>query len=257
MIKAIFFDIDGTLVSFETHRIPPSARNAIKGLQQKGIKIFVATGRHTSAINNLEDIRFDGYISINGGYCTVENNKCIYKNHIPKSDIEALVDFQKKNPFPCLIMEEEEMFINYHNRDVDHMLKMLDFPKIKVRALRESLHSDVLQVVSFFTEDREKDIMAILPGCESTRWYPLFTDIIPQGSHKGVGMDKILAYYNILPEETMAFGDGGNDISIVREAGTGVAMGNAGDNLKQVADYITTHVDEDGVKNALLHFGVI
>lgn len=64
-------------------------------------------------------------------------------------------------------------------------------------------------------------------------------------------------YLGLNIDETMAFGDGGNDISIVREAGTGVAMGNAGDNLKQVADYITTHVDEDGVKNALLHFGVI
>ena len=257
MIKAIFFDIDGTLVSFETHRIPPSARNAIKGLQQKGIKIFVATGRHTSAINNLGDIRFDGYISINGGYCTVENNKCIYKNHIPKSDIEALVDFQKKNPFPCLIMEEEEMFINYHNRDVDHMLKMLDFPKIKIRPLRESLYSDVLQVVSFFTEDREKDIMAILPGCESTRWYPLFTDIIPQGSHKGVGMDKILAYYNILPDETMAFGDGGNDMTMLRQAGTGIAMGNAEDKVKAIADYVTDTVDAHGIYKALKNFGVL
>ena len=55
----------------------------------------------------------------------------------------------------------------------------------------------------------------------------------------------------------MAFGDGGNDISIIKKAGIGVAMGNAGDNLKEVADYITTSVDEDGVKNALAHFGVI
>lgn len=57
--------------------------------------------------------------------------------------------------------------------------------------------------------------------------------------------------------ETMAFGDGGNDLSIVRVAGVGVAMGNAGDNLKAVADFVTTHVDEDGVRNALLQYGVI
>ena len=57
--------------------------------------------------------------------------------------------------------------------------------------------------------------------------------------------------------ETMAFGDGGNDISIIRRAGTGVAMGNAGDNVKAAADYVTTSVDDDGVMNALVHFGVI
>ena len=57
--------------------------------------------------------------------------------------------------------------------------------------------------------------------------------------------------------ETMAFGDGGNDLSIIKEAGIGVAMGNAGDNVKAIADYVTSSVDEDGVKNALEHFGVI
>ena len=64
-------------------------------------------------------------------------------------------------------------------------------------------------------------------------------------------------YLGLNIDETMAFGDGGNDISIIKKAGIGVAMGNAGDNLKEVADYITTSVDEDGVKNALAHFGVI
>ena len=64
-------------------------------------------------------------------------------------------------------------------------------------------------------------------------------------------------YLGLNIEETMAFGDGGNDISIIKKAGVGVAMGNAGDELKQVADYITTHVDEDGVKNALIKYGVI
>ena len=64
-------------------------------------------------------------------------------------------------------------------------------------------------------------------------------------------------YLGLNISETMAFGDGGNDITIVQEAGIGVAMGNAGDNLKAVADYITTSVDEDGVMNALLKYGVI
>ena len=64
-------------------------------------------------------------------------------------------------------------------------------------------------------------------------------------------------YLGLNIEETMSFGDGGNDISIIKEAGVGVAMGNAGEDLKQVADFITTHVDEDGVRNALLEYGVI
>ena len=66
MVKAIFFDIDGTLVSFETHKIPASTQEALKTLRDKGIKIFIATGRPQCLINNLGDLEFDGYITVNG-----------------------------------------------------------------------------------------------------------------------------------------------------------------------------------------------
>ena len=69
MVKAIFFDIDGTLVSFETHKIPASTQEALKALRDKGIKIFIATGRPQCLINNLGDLEFDGYITVNGSYC--------------------------------------------------------------------------------------------------------------------------------------------------------------------------------------------
>ena len=69
MIKAIFFDIDGTLVSFNTHRIPDSTRKAIETIKNRGIKVFIATGRHISVINNLDNIEFDGYITLNVCYC--------------------------------------------------------------------------------------------------------------------------------------------------------------------------------------------
>ena len=99
--------------------------------------------------------------------------------------------------------------------------------------------------------------MSVLPHCESTRWNPLFTDVVPQGSSKAVGIDKIIEHYGISLDETMAFGDGGNDMAMLRHAGIGVAMGNAGDEVKAVADYVTDSVDKDGIWNALRHFDVI
>ena len=68
MIKAVFFDIDGTLVSFKTHVVPKSTLHAIELLKKKGIKVFIATGRHRRSINNLGDLEFDGYVTLNGGY---------------------------------------------------------------------------------------------------------------------------------------------------------------------------------------------
>ena len=67
-IKAVFFDIDGTLVSFTTHAVPESARRAIARLREQGVKVFIATGRllrHTEVVN---DIEVDGYITVNGSY---------------------------------------------------------------------------------------------------------------------------------------------------------------------------------------------
>jgi hydroxymethylpyrimidine pyrophosphatase-like HAD family hydrolase len=78
MTKALFFDIDGTLVSFNTHRIPSSAIEAMEAAHGKGIRIFIATGHPKSIINNLSELQklnlIDGYITMNGTYCFVENN---------------------------------------------------------------------------------------------------------------------------------------------------------------------------------------
>ena len=92
MTKALFFDIDGTLVSFETHRIPSSTIEALEAARAKGLKIFIATGRPKAIINNLSELQdrnlIDGYITMNGAYCFV-GEQVIYKSAIPgrsKSD---------------------------------------------------------------------------------------------------------------------------------------------------------------------------
>ena len=103
MVKAIFFDIDGTLVSFETHKIPASTHEALKALRDKGIKIFIATGRPQCLINNLGDLEFDGYITVNGSYCFTAGHQPIYKGCIPQEDIERLITFQQKYPVPFVL----------------------------------------------------------------------------------------------------------------------------------------------------------
>ena len=115
----------------------------------------------------------------------------------------------------------------------------------------------VYQLIAFFTQEEEAEIMSFLPGCVATRWNPLFTDVVAKGSSKAVGIEQMAAHFGISVEETMAFGDGGNDVAMLRRAGIGVAMGNAEASVQREADYVTTSVDEDGVWNALRHFGLI
>ena len=100
MIKAVFFDIDGTLVSFKTHRVPDSTKRAIAILRAKGIRVLIASGRQLLAINNLEDLQFDGYVTLNGGYCIV-GEQVIYKHSMPSEDMVSWCDIWKsKRVFP-------------------------------------------------------------------------------------------------------------------------------------------------------------
>ena len=144
-------------------------------------------------------------------------------------------------------MEEDGIYQNYVDDSVRQLYDMLDFPHPPLRPLRGNGGKEVYQLIAFFSPGHEERIMSVLPHCEATRWNPLFA----------VGIDKIIEHYGISLHETMAFGDGGNDMAMLRHAGIGVAMGNAGDEVKEAADYVTDSVDDDGVMNALRHFDVI
>ena len=257
MIIAVFFDIDGTLVSFKTHRVPDSAKRAIAALRAKGVRVFIASGRQLLAINNLEDLQFDGYVTLNGGYCIV-GEQVIYKHSMPSEDMVSLVQYmEERENFPCIFVHENAFCINYTDERTDEVFRLLNFPQPPTLPLREAATGDIFQLVAFFTKEQEKAIMAVMPHCEATRWNPLFSDVIPKGSSKQVGVDKMLDYFGISLDESMAFGDGGNDVLMLKHVGIGVAMGNAEDEVKRAADYVTDSVDEDGVEKALRHFGVI
>lgn len=261
MIRAAFFDIDGTLLSFNTHQVPDSTKKALYSLREMGIKLFVATGRAPQTATYLRevfDFEFDGYINLNGQLCFADN-KIIHSHHIPKSSIEMLLPYIEEKKIACDFIEREHIYLNLENELTDHFNKMLGDESILGYAQDPSraLHNDVYQLGAFMSVEQEEEFLAHLPNCRCTRWHPLFADVIPSDGGKHIGMDKILEYYNIPLEESIAFGDGGNDIEMISHANIGVAMGNAMDNVKQAADFITKHVDEDGVAYALDKLGIL
>ncbi|MBK5720805.1 Cof-type HAD-IIB family hydrolase [Dysgonomonas sp. Marseille-P4677] len=254
-LDAVFFDIDGTLVSFNTHSIPQSTKDAVKLLRQNGVKVFIATGRPYSDINNLEDLIFDGYITANGAYCITADGEVIHKNLIAHDNLLRLIEFQKIHPFPCVLMTEKGNFINYINQSVENIQRLVNLPNPPIRQLEDMIEDGVFQIDAFIDEDLEKLVIEIaLTGCEGARWHPSFVDINVANNNKGTGISKFIDYYGLKRENTIAFGDGGNDIAMLRYAGLGIAMGNADDNVKCNADYVTDSVDENGILNALKYF---
>lgn len=263
MIKAVFFDIDGTLVPFGAKGIPSNTREAIEALRRKGIKVFISTGRHICWVDNLGDTEFDGYVTVNGGMCLLADKRtCIYKHAIDRDDIVRLVDYANRHrdlPF-SVVPETGGIFFNVVNDTVRDILALLHVDDVTVEPIERALDHDVVQLMAFFSPDvmqRTRLFDDTLLSCTPTSWSPSFSDVIPTGSNKAVGIDRMLSHFGIDLSQTMAFGDGGNDISMLRHVAVGVAMGNASDDVKRIADYVTADVDRDGISVALRHFGII
>ncbi|MCP9612666.1 Cof-type HAD-IIB family hydrolase [Coprobacter tertius] len=259
-VKAIFFDIDGTLVSFDTHKIQPSTIQAIKEVRKKGIKTFIATGRPLNLIGELPGLEFDGYITLNGAYCETDKQTEIYKNPIPKNDLNKAIEYLEtdNNPFACAFMTKNEIVVNRIDEKVRTLSEMVNTPLPILTPLEMIKHKEVLQINIFVNEEKEKYLMeTVFTHCVASRWNPLFADVNSRENSKQTGIDKILTYYGLELSETMAFGDGGNDIPMLKHVATGIAMGNAGEKVKEAADYITTTVDDNGIYNALKYFSII
>ena len=240
MIKAIFFDIDGTLVSFKTRQIPDSTVQAIKQIRDNGTKVFIATGRHFSSITNLGEAEFDGYITMNGCYCLTSPGNVILKRSIPQSDVNSFIDYlQEVREFPCVFVEEDRLSLNYVDEEAEYLLTLLNNRSFPSHPLDYYRDKEIFQMTAFFKQEEEEEVMRALPNCSPMRWYPTFADVISKGVDKGVGIDQFCEYFGFSREETMAIGDGGNDVEMLQHAGIGVAMGNARDEVKQVADYVT------------------
>jgi Cof subfamily protein (haloacid dehalogenase superfamily) len=259
MIKAVFFDIDGTLLSFATHNVPLSAIDAINKLRDKDIKVFIATGRSLAQIPKFEDIKFDGFITLNGTYCVTDRNKVVVNNPIPKEDLKNLLRFQnEKKQFPCSFMTNKGTTVNYVDEKVEALAKLVNLPIPKIKNLSRIIKKNVYQINVYEDDMFKHELMSnIFVNCEASRWNNLFFDVNPLGCSKQTGIDAFIDFYKIQLDETMAFGDGGNDIPMLKHVAIGVAMGNAEEKVKQSADYVTDDVDNHGIKNALIKFGII
>ena len=261
MIKALFFDIDGTLTSFSTLQIPQSTIDAIAAAREKGLKIFISSGRPPQIMNNIGALQernlIDGYISMNGSYCYV-GDEVIYKNPIAEDNIQALVEQCKAHNYPCIFVGEKEINVCQPNETLREIFyKFLRVKEFPIITFEQAMSYRSYQVTPFLSPGQELELRKDMPDCEFGRWHPTFVDITAKGNTKQKGIEHMLAHFGMNVNETMAFGDGGNDIPMLKYVNIGVAMGNATDNVKEIADYVTKTVDEDGIEYALKHFGII
>ncbi|MBE6980846.1 MAG: Cof-type HAD-IIB family hydrolase [Ruminococcaceae bacterium] len=255
-IEAIFFDVDETLVCHAKGEVCASAREALQKLSHRGIRRVVATGRHLSELSTLPvaDIVFDGYITLNGQLCYDANKELTFGNAIEGAQKQALVDLFQEKPFPIMLIEKDRMYINYID---ERVLEAQNAMSAWIPQVGCYEGGTVYQAVGFVSPDQKELLTRLLPGCHVTYWNTWAVDIVPGCAGKVSGICRYLEENGIDRANTMAFGDGENDMDMLKFVKIGVAMGNGDDTVKAIADYVTEPIDQDGISRALQHFGIL
>ena len=243
MIKAIMLDVDGTLVSFETHKVLPSSVDALRKIHDGGIRIVIATGRAAGDLHEIADVP-DGTV--------------IRKHLIPKDDFKKAMEIAKTFDFAVAIELDEGVFVNRLTPTVEQIAKIVEHPIPTVVDIENLFEKkECCQLCFYIDDEMEQKVMSFLPNLSLSRWHPLFADVNVAGISKATGLSVFADYYGIGMTEIMACGDGGNDIPMLKVAGIGVAMGNASEIVKASANFVTDTVENDGLCKAVKHFGII
>lgn len=263
--KLLVLDIDGTLTNSKK-KITPATLNALLTLQEEGIKVVLASGRPTAGIRALaKELKLDHYgsfiLSYNGAkIIDCKTEEIIYQNVIPRQFIKRLYEAALKHKVGIISYEEDcviagtpmdpyiekEAFINkIPVKEVNNFSEYITFDVNKCLMTGEGTYLATVE------EKMKKEFGSELSIYRSE---PFFLEIMPQHVDKAYSLGKLLDHLGLSKDEMICCGDGFNDMSMIQFAGLGVAMANAQDKVREVADYITLSNDEDGIVHVIDKF---
>ena len=275
--KIIFLDVDGTLVDYKG-RLPESAVTAVRLARQQGHKIYICTGRSRAEVYpEIWDIGLDGMIGGNGNYVE-DHGQVIMHRCFSLKECRGIVDWlhERKLEFylECnagLFGSEnfetagEPVIRRYSQRkgkeESDRMTVRDAFPEMIFGA---DLYRDDVNKISFILDSYEDytEAAAAFPDLKDGTWggageTALFGDLALKEIDKVYAMDVLLEHLDASVEETIAFGDAKVDIPMLEHSSVGVVMGNGGEEIRAMADYVTDDVEYDGLWKAFSHLGLI
>ncbi|MCR5795999.1 MAG: Cof-type HAD-IIB family hydrolase [Solobacterium sp.] len=275
---ALFFDIDGTLVdSYHNKGLEEEVLQAIRDAEKNGYYSFVSSGRNLSGLREFRNIGMKGYVYSDGAGILIEGQESVLQ---PLPDEARDWLFKTVLGYKGDMLAASETGFYATGSQYEMMYGMMEkiaertgvpaeqtAAEMGLRRFEDYDPSDPLLEVDvlFDHEDIEKEFVRQLhPGLDyvsTTASYGrdgrTIGEITKKGIDKGSGAREILKLLGHDMKNTYAFGDSMNDASVLNACETGVAMGNAADELKQAADYVTDDISEHGLVNAMRHFGII
>lgn len=280
--KIIFLDVDGTLVPDEPgfDSVLESTKEAVKRTREKGNLVYLCTGRSKAEIYDyIMAIGIDGVIGAGGGYVEI-GDKMLYHKKVTDQAVKHMVDYFEENHFDYYLESNGGLFASKHLVErLEHIMygDYINDPEAKKRKEKggnrfieamiegENMYREDINKACFL-ENKDipfKDIVQEFAGefnvihCT----VPIFGDDSGELSvpniHKANAIEALLEHLQIDRKNTYAFGDGLNDIEMLQFCEVGIAMGNAKQGLKDIADEITDDASHDGIYNAMKRHNLI
>ena len=262
-IKMLVFDVDGTLYDLVKHEIPLSAVEAIRKAKENGYIFVIATGRtHYGLGKALNDLQPDFILSASGGVVVDSQKNIIYHHDFDEKDVKQLLDFCHVHEAGLIFKFLDHMYIYQHPEKIDWLKGQMESdigsdPFVACPAQDRHLRS-LPQSASIHANPSEINKTF---GNHSTIQFLQYSsdgyDVVPTGVNKGSGLKNLMKHLHLRAEQIACIGDNYNDLDMMKEAGYRIAMGNAVQAVKDVADYITSTTDQDGIYQALKHLNCI
>ena len=265
MSKIVFFDIDGTLCD-EKMEIPDSTVVAIRQLRSNGHKAFLCSGRARGNIRSkkLEAIGFDGVIAACGNHVEM-NGEIIYERILEAELVRKIIRLCRENRMPIVLEGPVKHWLDANGFEedpyVDYLFADLGDAAV-VLAEGVDAYTDDIYINKFSADIMEYTDFDTIKNALDDEFDFLIhegnvVECVPKGTSKATGIEWLCKHLGIAIENTYAIGDSVNDLDMLRFVGHGIAMGNATQIAKDAAEYITTSIHEDGIYNALKHYGLI
>ena len=262
--KILFIDVDGTLVGFKDGEqyIPESAIQGLKKARENGHLTYLCTGRSQAEIGSIMDIGFDGVIGAAGGYVTYLGNTIFHKK-LPKQSIEEIVAYLNENKVAFYLESNSGLYCNeqmleFNKQFFNSSSNFTDLCKELQKADYDDINKiSFLSSTLSYKEINEKygnDFYMVKAswGVENTE----AGEISNLGINKATAIHYLLDYLNIDEIETYGFGDSMNDIEMFNCVDHAIAMGNSRHGVKELAQFVTKDVLDDGIAYALKHYNL-
>ncbi|WEG72929.1 HAD family hydrolase [Vagococcus intermedius] len=272
MEKIIFIDVDGTLC-MPNGKVPNSASEAIKKARLSGHKVFLCTGRSKPELTeDILQIGFDGIIGAGGGYIEVQNNIIMHKR-MPEAAVKEVINYFNQYEIGYYIESNDGLFGSdncletivrqvtkgmEHQEEYDKAKSEFDwFEEILIESNKKVLDYSNVNKISFISnghkyENVAKKFEELFQMHRTTvpQFGPESGEISIKGVDKQTAIEMILNHLKVDKKNTLAYGDGNNDLAMFAGVEYGVAMSNATPELKKIAKEITELAEQDGLANS-------